>query len=153
MEGRREIELMNTLDNDVTWFHGPKIHWNIRNGETSWLIQYERHWSSLSIVQYYESHRSSFGGVAGPNPRDAFRCILLHLVWNCQITSQPLTVVNSRGQSKIIKFGELELRNHSETFAIDRTHEYCMYTKYEGHRSTLVGFPRPKHWFFGRMSF
>ena len=59
--------------------------------------------------------------------------------------SQPLTVVNSRGQSKITKFGELELRNHSETFAIDRTHEYCMYTKYEGHRSTLVGFPKPKH--------
>ena len=57
--------------------------------------------------------------------------------------SQPLTVVNSRGQSKNIKFGELELR--TETFAIDRTHKYCMYTKYEGHRSTLVGFPRPKH--------
>ena len=57
---------------------------------------------------------------------------------------KPLTVVNSRGQSKIIKFGELELRNHSETFAIDRTHEYCIYTKYEGHRSTLTDFPNPK---------
>ena len=49
------------------------------------------------------------------------------------------------GQSKILKFGELELRNHSETFAIDRTREYCVYTKYEGHRSNLGGFLKPKH--------